>query len=86
VGLSDPNSLKPRDFKYHYKQMPVSQNAFEKLTALTTQTGSGYEVLKKNTHMNEYTAFGNKVNDKDKTSLMMRAHSQMNSQRKNIPA
>jgi hypothetical protein len=37
VGVSDPNLLKPREFKHLYNKVPldISVNAYEKLAALT---------------------------------------------------
>ena len=41
VGLSDPNTIRPREFKHQYGNIPLdfSQNTVDRLAALTQTSG-----------------------------------------------
>ncbi|CDW85637.1 UNKNOWN [Stylonychia lemnae] len=59
VGVSDPNQLRPREFKYHKSNVPLdfSQTTYDKLAMLTSQS-SGFEgVVKKKGSNNDYTGY-----------------------------
>eukprot|EP00347_Sterkiella_histriomuscorum_P018955 403343518 len=79
VGLSDPNQLRPREFKYHKTNVPLdfSNTTYEKLAKLTS-TGSTFEgLVQKKTPLNEYTGYQQK-------SQGSRALSHVSSKRKSF--
>jgi hypothetical protein len=70
VGLSDPNQIRPREFKYLYRNVPVelSKTAYDKLNALTQASSNsrvsfigaaGFDAsIKKSNQVAEYIGYG----------------------------
>jgi len=62
VSNSDPNSIRPREFKQLYRNIPLemSESHMNQLHQLTAGSGAGFDLLKKNTLNQDYVGYYHK--------------------------